>query len=823
MIDQGAPESDIDAYVGSEGFTIEDLKASPTLDIAPPSQVPISQKFLTPPKGELTFKQDRPIRQNISKVARPILEFGGATAGGIAGLGAGLVIPTIGEEPFLLAAGESAGFAAGRSLADTFDALLGLPTTRTTRTAKETLKDIPKDIAEGFKISAGGQIVGKGADLAFKQFFGPSKKFTPEKQELVRIARENNIEITPADMTGSTPLQIFESLLDKVISSSGQLQKNHIQTLEGLATMAEKLKAKGAPAEVIEILGNRIIDATNSAIKARKDINTTMLVKVRDRVVSMIGTRRGSIEIGEGVREALTAKSKRASKLVSDADKRFWESIRPNEEIPDIAAQEVANKFLAEDAEVQIRSGPLRRLLKKVAKEPIEPLEELSAMTGIPPDRLRALSPEDLKDLLQDRGIVETTPTALAFRLRIKELNQIIKEEDLAFKSGVPGFKGQSTNDGGIAKQLKIALKEDLKTFSEPLGGEVLSRFNEFNAIAGRFKALYGSDEMKRIIRADPASVVDTIIRPTKINEWRIFKKASSQIEVEEMRNAFTMKLIGVDDVIDLKALAQNIKRYDQSVLNEVLGSQRLATLKRIASRTDAINNLSVTDPLLKTIARRDPGQVFGTIIKRSSAKNRAGVDADNIARIDKLQSEGILDEVGIERLRARYLEEIFTFNRQGRLRPQSITNNIKEFGERTKARLLTPDMVNDLDHIDLIADVAIGAERVAGRPSGGSQNIISFSSFGMMLRHPITNFPLLILIPQALAKMYTSTAGRKLLVEGFSAPTGTIRSVELFTKLTGILLSDSGIQDVDIAEQPQQQPQDLGFLPPELAQPIQR
>ena len=752
---------------------------------------------LQAPPGELQLKQDRPVRQAISKFARPVLEFGGATAGVVAGLGAGAAIPTIGEEPALVLAGESLGFVAGRSAADFLDSLLGLPTSRNTRTAQETFADVPSDLIEGALISAGGQVVGKGLQLGFEKFFGPSKSFTAEKKELARLARENDIELTPADIIDTAPLRMFESLLDKIISSSGSLQKNHLATLEGITAMTERLKAKDAPAEVIEILGNRIIDASKRALKTRDDISSASLVKVKDRVLRLLGTRRNLIEVGERTRESLKVRSKKASQRVTDADSRFWESIRRDEEIPDNAAQGVAKKFLAEDAEVQLRSGPLRRLLKRIAKEPVDSLEELSQQTGLPVPTLQSLAPEDLKALLQDRGLIEEVPTALSFRLRLKELNQIIKEEDLAVKSGVPGFKGQSTNDGGIAKLVKGALKDDLREFSEPLGGEVLAKFNEFNAIAGRFKRLYGSDEMKRIIRADPATVIDTIISPTKINEWRVFKKASSQLEVEEMKSAFITKLIGVDDVIDHKAMASRIKRYSPSILNEVLGAKTLKQLKDVSLRSEAINKLNVSDPLFKTIVRRDPGQVFATIIKRSSNRNRSAVDSQNIARLDKLQAEGVLDEVGIERLRARYLEEIFAFNRQGRLPPQSIVKSIEDFGPRTKARLLTPDMVEDLEVISTISDVAVGAERTAGRPGGGAQNIISFSSIGMMLRHPVRNFPLLVLAPQTAAKIYTSKVGRKLLVEGFSTPVGAIRASELFTKLSAIALADGDIEDV--------------------------
>ncbi len=743
--------------------------------------------------GETQLRQDRPIRQKISGVVRPVLEFGGATIGGVIGLGAGLAIPTIGEEPFTLLAGESLGFAAGRNLADFFDSLLGLRTSRTERTLTEKVKGIPADIAEGAKISITGQATGVVLTKGFEKFFGPSKLFTPEKQELVRIARENNINLTPAEITETSPLALFESLLDKLMSSSGRLQRNHLETLEGIVTIAEKLKAKGAPAEVIELLGSRIIDATNRSMKVRQDISTAALIKIRDRTLNLLGTSKLRFITGEEIQIALKPRSKRAQARVTEKFNRFWELVRPDEEIADNAAQIIAREILEEDVEVPIRNTFLRRIVKKIAKRPVETEDELAKL-GLSQDILARQTPEIQQQLLQEAGLVEVVPTAKAFDLRRKALNEVIREEDFATKSGIPGFKGQNTMDGGRASRLKAALDQDLATFSESRGGEVLERFNEALAVAGRFKRLYGSPEMRRIITADPGKVLDTIVQTDKVNEWRVFKKAADADSIEKIKQSFVAKLIGPDDAIDPKFVASQMKRYQPGILNEVLGEGTVKSLKNISKRVDAINQLSIQDPLFKTIARRDPGQVFGTIIKRGSPRVLSAVDASNIQRINKLEAEGILDEVGLERLKARYLEELFTFNKQDRLPPQSVVRNITEFGSRTKERLLNVDEIADLEIINRIAKAARGAERLAGNPSGTAQNIMSFSSAGMILRHPIKNGFGLILVPQVAASVYLSPAGRKLLVEGFTTPRGTIRAAEIFTRLAAIVGSDFAI-----------------------------
>jgi len=749
---------------------------------------------LQAPPGELQFKQDRPIKQNISKFARPILEGGGATVGGIAGLGVGLAIPTVGEEPLTVLAGESLGFAAGKNLADSLDALLGLPTSRTTRTPVQAIEDVPKDILQGAEFSAFGQSIGAAGSALFKKFFGPSKAFTPEKQELVRLAEENNINLTPAEITEAAPLALFESLLDKMISSSGTLSKQHLETLDGLVAVSEKLKAKGAPAEVIELLGNRIIDATNKALKSRDDIANAALTKVKDRTLALLGTSTERATIGDEVQAALVPRSKKAQARVTEKFNKFWRLLAPDEEVTDDTARSVAQKILKEHEEVPIGNTRLATLVKKIAKQPDVTDEEfarrLSEM-NLTPQLFSEQPPEFQQQVLEQLDLVEKVPTALAFKLRRQNLNVILQEEDAAIKAGAAGFKGQSSVDAGRAKLLKQALDEDLRAFSTPKGGEVLSSFNEAIASAGRFKSIYGSPQMLKIIRSDPGRVLDTVVGTNSVKEWRVFKKAADAESVEKIRQALVAKLVGDDTTINSQALKTRLARYQPGILKEVLGENTVNSLKKVSSREDAIKSINIKDKLFTTIARRDPGQVFGTIIKRGTKRTINSIDAGNVGRLEQLQRDGILDEVGIERMKARYLEEVFSFNKQDRIPPQSIVNNVTEFGERTKNFLLTAEEVDDLDVIVRLAKAANGAERIAGNPSGTAQNTISFSSLGMIWRHPLKNGLGLVVVPQALAALYTSPVARKLLVEGLSTPLGTRRSAELFARLSAIAASD--------------------------------
>jgi hypothetical protein len=143
MIDQNAPEADIDAYIASEGVTLGQLQGEQP----------------EPPQGDW--------RQTAAQYARPALEFGGMMLGGAIGgglgLGGGPAAPA--TVPAAAAAGGALGYAGGAQAADIFESALGVQGRQDPQVTQNAiinaLAQAGQDVGRGASMEMGGQVLGK--------------------------------------------------------------------------------------------------------------------------------------------------------------------------------------------------------------------------------------------------------------------------------------------------------------------------------------------------------------------------------------------------------------------------------------------------------------------------------------------------------------------------------------------------------------------------------------------------------------------------------------------------------------------------------------
>lgn len=106
---------------------------------------------LTAPPQELPQEPGpSPVAATASKIARPFLEYGGATAGGVVGAAGG---------PVGSLAGAGLGYGMGKGMADLFDEYIGA---KKVPTVSERFKQSGKDVLTGATMEAGGLALGKG-------------------------------------------------------------------------------------------------------------------------------------------------------------------------------------------------------------------------------------------------------------------------------------------------------------------------------------------------------------------------------------------------------------------------------------------------------------------------------------------------------------------------------------------------------------------------------------------------------------------------------------------------------------------------------------
>ena len=130
MIDANAPESDIDAYVKSEGITPQQLRDTT--------------------QGTQETKPDSLGKKIYQGVVSPVVEAGGAIAGGIVGSGVTPIAGTV--------IGAGLGYAGARRLTKGGGVMLGY---EEPETPTEALTEFAKDVPVGAAYEMGGQVIGK--------------------------------------------------------------------------------------------------------------------------------------------------------------------------------------------------------------------------------------------------------------------------------------------------------------------------------------------------------------------------------------------------------------------------------------------------------------------------------------------------------------------------------------------------------------------------------------------------------------------------------------------------------------------------------------
>ena len=112
--------------------------------------IEISPDRLQAPSGEMSWQQNRPVRQAASNVYRPALEMGGLVGGAIAGTAAGGPVGGVG--------GAGLTYSIGSNIADRLDEFLGLADKMD---LKESSIKAAEDIKSGAEMEMAGGIVGK--------------------------------------------------------------------------------------------------------------------------------------------------------------------------------------------------------------------------------------------------------------------------------------------------------------------------------------------------------------------------------------------------------------------------------------------------------------------------------------------------------------------------------------------------------------------------------------------------------------------------------------------------------------------------------------
>lgn len=706
--------------------------------------------------------------------AKEVARFGGETAGLIGG---GIVGARLG--PAGAVGGAALGYGAVKALERQLEGEKA--------TIPEAARTTAKDVATGAAMEMGGQIVGKYAGGVLERISKPQMSQVPNEviAERMAMARELGIELTPAELTGSKGLALYESMLDKSPFSTSIINTwRELRQLKPLVALREKFLSEGTGIQQTEVLGQQIKKQVNKFLGQYKTLGEARLNILRDNVLKKMGSKDTYEAIGKSTQEAIAARSKEVYDKAGELYKRVGESIPEGTVVKTDKMKEMAARLLQEESKkpVSLQNQQAKRVLEDISgsKSTIE--GDIAAYPEVIQQQIRG-------QIEAEGGGGFDWKTVQSIR---SELNSRIAATDAAIKTAQPGAKFQSLTESGIYKRLRKALDEDIQTFADQAGGDVKESFDLANAFYKEGKLTYNAQSIRRMLSSNPEKIVDMIFRPQGGTEVDLITKAIGKDAFEKiLKPAFTKRLLDTGEVFNPKSLQANLQKYGDEILRKVYSPKELKVIRDLTiDGKIQMGEKLVGDPFLRTIANQRPEVIVDSILGSYEKFPGSKTVLNNVLAI-----RGIVDKPTFMSLQTEMSDRIFKLNQiTNQVQPEKLVKTIKTYDNVLKI-FYSPEQVAWLKQVAETGSKMASAERLASNPSGTAQNVVTWGTWGVIIKS-LTSGNLgetasglfgAIIAPKQMANIYLSKTGRRYFTEGMRTPLGTKRGVEIATNLATI------------------------------------
>lgn len=718
-------------------------------------------------------------------------------------VGAGKEVARFGAESAALIGGGMAGFAAGGPLGAVGGAGLAYGGVKAAERALEGEKaTIPQaiktsvgDVATGAGMEMGGQIAGKVIGGTLERISRPGMSDVPRSEIAERIAKakEYGIELTPAEATSSKGLALYESMLDKSPFSTMVINTwRDLNQARPLIALREKLlgQSKVNPGQ-IESLGQQVKDQVDKFLSQFKELNDAQVSKLRDNVLKKLGTTETYESLGKTTQEAIATRSKAVYDKGSELYSAVGDTIPEGSTVKLTSTKKVATALL----EQEMKKPPSLQ-----NKQAIAVLRDISGKNDALLQEIEQYPEAAQRQILakmEQEGIGGVDwKTAQSIR---SELNSRIAQSDAAMKTNQPGAKFQSTPEAGIYKQLRKALDNDIVAFSDEIGGETKEAFDLANAFYREGKKVYNAPVLRRILSANPERVVDMIFRPNGGAEVDLVLSAVGREMFEKtLKPALTKRILDTGDIINPKQIEANLSKYGPELLAKVYNPGEIKMLRDMAKDGRImLEEKLIAHPFLKVIASERPDVIVDSILGTSE---RMGNPKNLLKNVQTIRA--IVDKQTFTGLQRELSDRLFRLNQiTDMVQPERLSKAIQT-NEKVLEAIYSPEQVRWLKEIADIGKRMASAEMMAKNPSGTAQNVVTWGTWGVILRslksakvgETLSGLTDTIIAPKVMAKYYLSDAGRRYFTLGMKTPIGTKQGTEIATKLAEI----GGINMVD-------------------------
>jgi hypothetical protein len=280
---------------------------------------------------------------------------------------------------------------------------------------------------------------------------------------------------------------------------------------------------------------------------------------------------------------------------------------------------------------------------------------------------------------------------------------------------------------------------------------------------------------------------VDAVFRPKGGYEIDAVRNAIGQDAFNKtVKPAITKRLLG-EGVFDPKELAGKLKTYGDEVLSKAFSPEEIKTIKGLSvdGRIQMEETLAGS-PFLKTIANERPEVVVDSIL---GAYERFPGSKTVLRNTDMIKS--VVSKDTFQSLQREMSDRIFRVNQiTDQVQPEKLAKTIQTY-DRVLQQFYSPEQVQWLRDIAKTGKLLAAAEKQASNPSGTAQNVVTWGTWGAMLRNPVSGVFTGIIAPTGMAKIYLSPVGRKYFLNGMQTSANSGKGFELFTKISAIVGMD--------------------------------
>lgn len=573
-----------------------------------------------------------PLKNAISKAARPALEMGGMMGG------AALASPGI----VTTAAGGALGYAAGHEAANLLDTKMGLR--KPIETVEEAAMSTGKSIQEGAAL----ETLGAGTGAALKAGVPALSQGAADLAERAGVA---GFKLSPAQLMKSKPLALLEGILAKVPLAAGVMKKFTGEQSAAIEGATQKLMDTLGSVETKDEMGKIIQKGLESKNYARLKVRDKLFDRLT-KVVENASNKTPEIPTGSiHVERYGTADSKGiffnpVGKGVPEYGPNKFEAIitpkktytygDQEDAVKELFKPKIADAMMARFTKISEEQSPkegfafldriINRRLQVNGYDSIhytgKGMEGIDNLSG---EQWVVLDPKILtkapKSTIPEVKMTNTGKRAQELLSNENQLLPGLQDEglrkflfNLSDNNASMTFQGAKlqrerlnaligpvadTPEKQVYKKLKVALDQDIADFAALVGGKVEKAFVKANAFHGAVKQLAEDPNIQKLVNANPAAVVDAAFKKnTGATEMMLLRKALPENVYQKFQSAVVNKLFegpatnaGIEGLgSHAQNLVKNLKRYGEEPIEAALPAGSVSRLKEFADLISKIN-----------------------------------------------------------------------------------------------------------------------------------------------------------------------------------------------------------------------------------------